>query len=81
MKPVASIIGVGESDVGIVPGRSNIQLCAEAAREALRDCGLEKSDIDGVLVSDSYVETHARHVLQFCEYFGIPVPAPWPYRV
>jgi acetyl-CoA acetyltransferase len=74
MKPVASIIGVGESDVGIVPGRSNIQLCAEAAREALRDCGLEKSDIDGVLVSDSYVETHARRVLQFCEYFGIPVP-------
>jgi acetyl-CoA acetyltransferase len=74
MKSLASIIGVGESEIGSVPGKNNIQLCAEAAVAALKDAGLNKSDIDGVLVNDSYVESHARRVLQFAEYFGIPVP-------
>ena len=45
----AVIVGAAETDeVGKLPGHSAIQLHAEAARNALADCGLTTADVDGV---------------------------------
>ncbi|MBI3626188.1 MAG: thiolase [Candidatus Rokubacteria bacterium] len=43
-----ALAGVAESDLGKVPGKTAIQLAAEAARAALEDAGLAKSDVDGL---------------------------------
>ena len=38
----AAIVGTDESDeIGIVPGKSTLQLHAEAARNALADAGID----------------------------------------
>ncbi len=45
----AAIVGVAESDeIGRVPGKSNMQLGAEAAKNALADAGIAKSEVDAV---------------------------------
>ena len=47
----AVIVGIGESDLGRVPGVSSLQLMAQAARAALDDCGLRMADIDGLITT------------------------------
>src|SRR3970282_788214 len=45
----AAIVGVAESDkIGKVPGKTNMQLGAEAARNALADAGIALSEVDPV---------------------------------
>lgn len=52
MMPDAVIAGVGESkQLGKVPGRSALQLMAEAASAALDDCGLAMADVDGFITT------------------------------
>lgn len=47
-----AIVGVDESDqIGVVPGKSTLQLHAEAARNALRDAGLGVRDVDGLFTA------------------------------
>ena len=43
-----AIVGVGLSDCGRVPDKTATALMAQAARRALADSGLNKSDIDGL---------------------------------
>ena len=43
-----AIVGVAETEIGKLPGRSAIQLQAEAAVAAVADAGLAKADIDAV---------------------------------
>ena len=64
----AAIVGVDESDqIGQVPGKTAIQLAAEAARNALSDAGLAMSDVDGVFTCGiGYMPT-----LELCEFLGI----------
>src|SRR5207248_3771380 len=43
-----AIIGAAETDeLGVIPGKSALQLHAEAALNAIRDCGIDKDEIDG----------------------------------
>jgi acetyl-CoA acetyltransferase len=44
----AAIVGVAESDIGSTPGKSPLELMAQAMKRALDDAGLEKDDIDGL---------------------------------
>ena len=47
-----AIVGAAEStDMGRVPGQSNLQLAADAAFNALEDAGLKKTDVDGILTA------------------------------
>jgi acetyl-CoA acetyltransferase len=50
MKPGSiAIVGAAETtDLGVIPGLSQLQLHADAALNALEDAGLKPSDIDGV---------------------------------
>lgn len=43
-----AIVGVAESDCGIVPDKTAIELMAQATKRALDDAGLEKNDIDAL---------------------------------
>jgi acetyl-CoA acetyltransferase len=61
----AAIVGVDESDrIGVVPDKSTMQLHAEAARNALRDAGLDVKDVDGLF-------TAGVSTLEVGEYLGI----------
>jgi acetyl-CoA acetyltransferase len=43
-----AIIGAAETDrLGVIPDRSALQLHADAAINAMRDCGIDRSEIDG----------------------------------
>ncbi len=43
-----AIVGAAETDsLGVIPDRSALQLHAEAALNAIRDCGISPSEIDG----------------------------------
>ena len=50
MKPGSiDVVGAAETtDLGVIPGLSQIQLHADAALNAMKDCGLKPSDIDGI---------------------------------
>ena len=50
MKPGSiAIVGAAETtDLGVIPGLSQLQLHADAALNAMEDAGLKPSDIDGV---------------------------------
>jgi acetyl-CoA acetyltransferase len=64
----AAIVGAAETDsVGIQPGKSAIQLHAEAAFNALADAGISKDQVDAVLCA-------GQSPVQVAEYLGI-VPA------
>ena len=45
---VAALSGIGQSEVGRRLGRSALELCVDAALEAIADAGLTVADIDGV---------------------------------
>jgi len=63
-----AIVGVDESDeIGIVPHKSTLQLHAEAARNALADAGIDKSEVDAVLTSSAGPMSS----VQVAEYLGI----------
>jgi len=60
-----ALVGVDESDeIGICEGKTALNLHAEAARNALRDAGLQLSDVDGLF-------TAGPSVMGLAEYLGI----------
>jgi 17-hydroxy-3-oxo-4-pregnene-20-carboxyl-CoA lyase len=55
----AAIVGIGATEFSKNSGRSELQLAAEAVREALADAALEPSDVDGLVTftMDNNTET------------------------
>ena len=51
LKNKAIISGVGESEIGLTPGKTALDLCAEAALAAVDDAGLELKDIGGLMTA------------------------------
>ena len=66
-----AIVGLGETPVGALPDRGSTEICAEAARLALVDAGLTKSDVDGLITCNPWVEPHLYHAEMFSEYMQI----------
>ncbi len=52
----AAIAGVGESEIGSLPGRGSLALLADAARAALEDAGLGLGEVDGLFIAPSRAE-------------------------
>jgi acetyl-CoA acetyltransferase len=72
-EPGASIVGVGITEIGIVPGVRPMAFMAQAAKRAIEDAGVEKAEIDGLILVPSMVEPNLLATAQFCEYFGLRV--------
>ena len=66
-----AIVGYAETPVGKLPGRSAIQLQAEAAVAAVRDAGLDKSAIGAIFSFSGYSQAMLMHGARVAEYLGI----------
>ena len=65
----AAIVGVAESDLGLVsPGTTPEDLMAQATIRALEDCGLRLSDIDAVFSAST---TLSMVTISLCEYLRL----------
>jgi acetyl-CoA acetyltransferase len=67
----AAIVGIGQSDVGRVPGKSVLALAAQAAKVAMAEAGVTRTEIDGVLTSAAFAAPFHRFSVAFSEYMGI----------
>jgi len=67
----AFLTGVSDTMVGELPGSTCMSLHAQAALGAVRNAGLDLSQIDGVLCAYSFTEPHLMLASVFCEYIGI----------
>ena len=66
-----AIAGVGETAVGLLPGRHSTGLYIEAARRAIEDCGIDKHEIDGLLTTGSVVDDNVSHHMVIAENLGL----------
>lgn len=65
----SAIVGVAESDLGVVaPGVTPLDLMAQAVTAALQDCGLSLSEVDGVFCAASQLRMPT---ISLCEYMGM----------
>jgi acetyl-CoA acetyltransferase len=64
----AAIIGAGQAGLGEMPGHTPLEILALSVQEALKDCGLRLSDVDGLFTGSSY---HFLPTLSIAEYLGI----------
>jgi acetyl-CoA acetyltransferase len=64
----AAIVGVGLSGCGEAPGRTAMEIQAEAAYRALADAGLRTTDVDGLISVSAYTTAPT---LMVGEYLGI----------
>ena len=68
LKNRIAIVGADETDrIGIVPDMTPIMMHAEAARNALRDAGIDKSEVDAVFMADA----NPMGATQLCEYMNM----------
>ncbi|SDJ37653.1 thiolase family protein [Salimicrobium halophilum] len=68
----AAIVGIGElTPVRYSEGKTTLSLIAESVIAALNDAGLEKEDIDGLLVGPQVGETPQHVPATVSEYLGI----------
>ena len=70
LKGEAAIVGVGQTPLGKVPGRSAMDLNAEAATNAIADAGLSFDDVDGLIVFGSRADDHTRYQALVAEHWG-----------
>ena len=63
-----ALVGVGLAGCGEAPGRTALELAAEAVGNAIEDAGLKISDIDGILTASAFTTSPS---LQMAEYLGI----------
>jgi acetyl-CoA acetyltransferase len=65
----AAVVGVAESDLGVVgPYMTPVDLMAQATMRALDDCGLKLGDIDGVFAASAQVRFGP---MMLAEYLGL----------
>ncbi|MEM7097715.1 MAG: thiolase family protein [Pseudomonadota bacterium] len=74
MSAQLAIVGAADTEVGVVPGKSPMELCVEAGLLALRDTGLEKSAVDGLITCNAMAEPIMYHAEAMAEYLQIFPP-------
>lgn len=65
-----AVVGVAER-IGKIPGHDVFSLFSELLIEAAADAGLKKSDIDGIIATQSLVNKSSRLSTLFAEYVGL----------
>jgi acetyl-CoA acetyltransferase len=71
LKNKVAIVGVGDTEVGVLRGFSATQLYVKAARLALEDAGITKHDVDGLITCVSFAEPYLYHAEMIAEYMQI----------
>jgi acetyl-CoA acetyltransferase len=66
-----AIVGVADTEVGVVPQYSATQLYVRAARLALDDAGITKDQVDGLITCASWAEPYLYHAEMIAEYMQI----------
>ncbi len=64
----SAVVGIGLTEFGDLPGKTAIEVLAEASHNALADAGLTLRDVDGLFTSSM---ERVFHPLQVCEYLGV----------
>jgi acetyl-CoA acetyltransferase len=71
MRNRVAIVGVADTEVGVVPQYSATQLYVRAARLALEDAGITKDEVDGLVTCASWTEPYLYHAEMIAEYMQI----------
>ena len=66
-----AIVGAADTEVGVLPGRTPMELCVEAALAAIADAGLGKDDVDGLLTCNAMAQPLMYHAEAMAEYLQI----------
>jgi 3-oxoacyl-[acyl-carrier-protein] synthase III len=66
-----AIVGIGETQVGKLPDRTALSLRLEAAVAALRDAGMDKREIDGVITTQMRSHPQPNYSALLAERLGI----------
>ena len=66
-----AIVGAADTEVGVLPGRTPMELCVEAALAAIADAGLDKSDVDGLVTCNAMAQPLMYHAEAMAEYLQI----------
>ena len=66
-----AIVGVGDTPVGKVPGVSSLAFHQMAIRNAIRDAGLTKDDVDAVFTQPPYADPTFLHSIWVARSLGI----------
>lgn len=66
-----AIVGVADTEVGVLPGRTPMEMGVEAALAAIADAGLEKDDIDGLVTCNAMAQPMMYHAEATAEYLQI----------
>lgn len=61
----AAIVGVAESDLGIVPNKNVYQMQAEAAKEALDEAGLGFDDVEAIFSAGPYAYLQTMSIAEY----------------
>jgi acetyl-CoA acetyltransferase len=67
------IAGIGEAPSGVVPDSDQWEMNLLAAKRAIEDSGIDKSEIDVVITTGTMVYNRPRHHVQLCEQLGLPL--------
>ena len=65
-----ALIGMAESDVGVVPDKSPRELCVQITLDAVQDAGLTLKDVDGLITCNAFAEPIMYHAEAVAEYLG-----------
>ena len=68
LRAAACVVGAGTAGIGASPGRTSLELLAEAAKVALADAGLRLQDVDGLFANTA---VHSHPALSVAEYLGL----------
>ena len=65
-----ALIGMAESDVGIVPNKSPRELYVQVTLDAIKDAGLTLANVDGLITCNAFAEPIMYHAEAIAEYIG-----------
>jgi acetyl-CoA acetyltransferase len=71
LKGKVAIVGAADTAVGIVPNKTPMELCVEAALAAIADAGLGKDDVDGLVTCNAMAQPMMYHAEAVAEYLQI----------
>ncbi|HUG04071.1 MAG TPA: acetyl-CoA acetyltransferase [Steroidobacteraceae bacterium] len=67
----AAIVGAADTEVGVIAGMGATELCIDAILRALRDAGIGKDAVDGLVTCNSMAEPLLYHAEAMAEYLQI----------